>query len=291
VTLVVDRYAEREAFKRMLDFPDGRRVVVLKAEGDWGKSTLLQVFRDIAVWGNVEASLIELSQFEPKTPFDLVERLRKDLRQLAFPRFDWHNYLRTNKRRLPPPNTAPPSVILEQSPVGDQATVAAYIEQVIQGDVGTLYVQVPDWTDEQELYARERSVDEFLKDLAVLKTPLVVLLDAYERLGPLAGWVERELLRRSALHPNDAAHVVVVLAGRRVPDFRAYLDERVEEMVLELELKPLARQDIIELFPDWFDPEEDEISFLCTQHARGAPVGALVQMAQVIAGSRRRGGS
>src|SRR3954470_3695476 len=82
-------------------------------------------------------------------------------------------------------------------------------------------------------------IERALAGVEELWRPLI-LLDTFERIEALGGWLRERLL------PGLPAGAVVVLAGRRPPD-PDWMQGGWESLVVEMPLAPLAEEDALEL--------------------------------------------
>ena len=84
-------------------------------------------------------------------------------------------------------------------------------------------------TSEQQAMAQNVRIRTFFDELKQHcdKEPVVLLFDAYEKCAnDLKSWVEGYLLDRHFFDlESRPAHLLLVLAGRELPDFRMYLSD------------------------------------------------------------------
>jgi hypothetical protein len=225
-TKVIDREAEKEIFYELLKFRDDARVLTIQDTGGKGKTSYLKRLKhECRNHHEIPAAIIQLEQLQDASPFSLVSEIRKEL-DLDFPRFD-----ALNKARLAHFFTL--FADLHKFAQGmisiDQSTVSGSYNQFVGMHVDKLEIYPsPDWTSpEQEEIAREECIKTFFSELKNdhRDQPLVILLDTFERCDPrLHQWVQDRFLRVLCFDiKNRPQRLVVVLAGRNLPDFKDLL--------------------------------------------------------------------
>ena len=105
----------------------------------------------------------------------------------------------------------------------------------------------------------------------------LLLLDSYERMRAMGGYLRRELL------PSLPERTIVVIAARGAPE-QAWFEGGWESLVVDLELGPLSRQESLELVRSR-GVEEPRIAAELVAWAEGSPL-ALVLGADTVGESR-----
>jgi len=149
---------------------------------------------------------------------------------------------------------------------------------------GEARTSIVDLSEEQDVAAQEVSLKAFFDDLRdyTADNPVVLLLDAYERCGPeLRDWVERHLLAEQL--PRQP-HLLVVLAGRALPQYAAWDDAQIKQYTHHIaELTPWGRDDIAAyLDAHDYTYTDDHLQLMGRMAVQGLPASLIVQTANAI---------
>lgn len=242
--LFVDRLKQLDRFRRSLDGTSGRRIILISAGPGMGKSWLLRQFDHEARARGARTVLIDFSDGQAYDVLTLVRRCRDALGPEHFNRLT----AAVNEA------TAPRVVISSEANSRSDASVSiggagAQLGDVRTGDIAggsivkdNLFIVQTD--NPLLLQAIEDRVTQvFFECLADLAGEARILFqfDTYERAsqsaegwvpGAADRWVQGQLLAR--VREGRLPNTVVVLAGRRVPEFGAEWAQVVGRLELEL---------------------------------------------------------
>jgi hypothetical protein len=223
----IDRDDEQQLFENVLDTGSSHRMIAISGEPGAGKSELLLRYRHRC---RTSLPRIPVSFVELKPALDrlaLVERIARELKT-PLPRFQqlriaWRSGEFEPFRQW---------INLENASfegAHDFKVANTLVEYAREVTVVT-----PDGklTEGQDAMARELCIHAFFDDLVKMarQQSVVLILDAYEKVsderdedeheGPVLSWLHGELLERLFDEP-DPLNLVVVLAGRVMPNFEA----------------------------------------------------------------------
>lgn len=225
--LFVDRTKQLDRFRRSLDGTTSRRIILVPASAGMGKSWLLRQFAREAPARGARSVLIDFSDGQAYDALTLMRRYRDSLGPIHF------NRLTTAINEA----TAPRLVIGEHGPTGGSSRInfgSSQIGEVSIGDVAgrniikdnLFVVQADNPLVIQAIEDRITQVFfECLRDLEA-RGPVLFLFDTYEQTSQSSEgwaanvtdrWITRELLSR--IREGQLSRTVVVLAGRRLPNF------------------------------------------------------------------------
>lgn len=275
-----DREKEREIFDDLLKLEDAARLLTICDSGGRGKSALLECLQSKCEWPRepqLPVSRIELDKLPDNQPFTFIDRLVSHFRQgdnaLAFPQFAQKNDARVRKDFTPFAASAASiegKVFLEQATLGGSANTVAGV--AIQNPHVVHVNAAPAWASpEQEEIAREACVEAFFADLknACATQLAVLLLDSWENCNEdLRKWCLRKLVQPNCLNLDQRpAKFVVVLAGRKVPEFAEILGpERYLQLVRAVKaLGPLEEHHVKDILAahGYEELDDSEVQFLC----------------------------
>ena len=243
--LTVDRDAQRELFAELLQFKSSARLLRVHDKQGTGKSTLLKRLEYYCKYESDKAvSFVPLESFDSQTNFELIRKIRQDLKPLQFAEFD--RLRDANEKQDAVEFAAPGGVSGKVDLRGASVTggVQAEIATVFQGPQ---YIQNYNaagsaWNSRLEKYAEERCIEAFLRELKALGATLevVLLFDSWDNnrtSSERRDWLLRTLIRPYCLDAAARpAKLVAVVAGQDVPDFKVMWDSKHVDSVRE---KPL----------------------------------------------------
>jgi hypothetical protein len=240
--LFVDRLKQLDRFRKSLEGATSRRIILISAGSGMGKSWLLKRFANEAASRGARSVLIDFSDGQAYDVLTLVRRFRDALGAGHFNRLT----AAINEA------TAPRLVISDGGGGGDTTGVnfgTSQIGDVSIGDVAgrniikdnLFIVQADNPLVIQAIEDRVTQVFfECLGELTVAG-PVLFLFDTYERTSQSSEvwssnvtdrWIQRELLTR--IREGQLLNTVVVLAGRRLPDFGAEWAQVIGNLPIEL---------------------------------------------------------
>jgi hypothetical protein len=202
---LIDRIAEQELFTDLVSFTSPARMLTICDKGGRGKSILLKRLQfncKYEIKPPVPACLIELDQHQAL--FELIVRIRDELRNVTFPKFDELNIARMVNNFTP----------------FDGSTSLVVGEYTDKADVVQIHTTHPPFTADQQQFVQDKCIEAFFGDLRTIcaTQPIVLLFDNWERCyQELRDWITNELLGNHCFHPDKdkrAAKLVIVLSSR-----------------------------------------------------------------------------
>lgn len=246
--LFVNRTRQIDAFRRMLEGQISRRIMILTAGPGMGKSWVLRIFAQEAQSRNLPLAQFDFADEQAYDALTLVRRSCDALGSEHFVKLTQAiNDATTARVTLAPEGGQPASVNVD---IADSTVSSSPISV---GDVGNIVkdnlfvIQTDNPLIRQVIEDRINSA--FFECLAELgtRTKVVFLFDTYERLSiDVEGWVSSaadrwiigQLLAR--IRDGKLPNVLVVLAGRRTPEFKIEWNEVLGRMSLE----PIECEDV-----------------------------------------------
>lgn len=238
---VIDRDAEAELFRELLQFTDQRRLFLITDKKHRGKTTLLRKLKYHCDWSNprTPCALVRLDDLQDSHPYALVEAIYEQL-QLAGVTLSNFQHARDAIRRRDPSHFAGQGAANFGSAYitgGQQAGAIANV----QGGVGTLILNpaTVTWDPGLETYAREAAIREFFRELReVCRAQTVVcLVDTVDEQAnrTLVNWVLEKFVRGQLLDAQDPPdRLLLALAGRSeqslFPPYRRNYPQRVHSL-------------------------------------------------------------
>lgn len=240
--LFVDRLKQLERFRRSLEGDSGRRIILVTAGSGMGKSWLLRQFAFEAGSRSARSVLIDFSDGQAYDVLTLVRRFRDAIGP------EYFNRLTAAINEA----TAPRLVLSESGDGGTGRAVnfgSAQLGDVSIGDVAgrniikdnLFIVQTDNPLLLQAIEDRITQVFFLCMEELTARQRCLFLFDSYERNSQSAEswmpnaadrWITRELLMR--IRDGKLGNTVVVLAGRRVPEFNAEWSQVVGSLPLDL---------------------------------------------------------
>jgi hypothetical protein len=239
--LFVDRLKQLERFRKSLEGSSGRKIILITAGPGMGKSWLLRRFAQEAGARGARPVLIDFSDGQAYDVLTLVRRFRDALGAEEF-----------NRLTTAINEATAPRLVLSDDGGASSASVnfgGAQSGDVAIGDVAGRSIIKDNFfivqTDNPLLLQaiEDRVTQVFFECLAelVATTQVLFLFDSYERASQEGErwvsnaadrWVQRELLLR--IREGRLPNTVVVLAGRRLPEFNVEWAGVVGQLPLEL---------------------------------------------------------
>jgi hypothetical protein len=239
--LFVDRLKQLERFRKSLEGSSGRKIILIAAGPGMGKSWLLRQFAHEAAERGARHVLIDFSDGQAYDVLTLVRRFRDALGPIEFNRLTAAINEATAPRLVLSDEGGPggASVNFGDAQTGDVTVGDVAGRSIIKDNL--FIVQTDNPLLLQAIEDRVTQVFfECLGDL-VATTRALFLFDSYERttqegerwLSNAADrWIQRELLLR--IREGRLPNTLVVLAGRRLPEFDAEWATVVGNLPLEL---------------------------------------------------------
>lgn len=223
--LFVDRLIQLDRFRKSLDGASGRKIILITAGPGMGKSWLLRRFAQEAAARGARSALIDFSDGQAYDVLTLLRRFRDSLGAEQFNRLTAAINEATSPRLVVSGGAggaAPLDFSGAQTgdiSVGDVAGGSIIKDNffIVQADNPLLLQAIEDRVTQVFF--------DCLDDLAAASRVLF-LFDSYERTSQEGErwisnaadrWIQRELLAR--IRDGRLQNVVVVLAGRRLPEF------------------------------------------------------------------------
>jgi hypothetical protein len=249
----INRVAEQELFEGLLPCEDTVRLLTIRDKEGRGKTALLHRLQYICNWRipRLPCSRVRLDApaLTGAGPFDLIQAMRNELVNLgdvSLPEFEYYNNARMSK--VFAPFTAA-SGRVTGTVDAQGATISGTVAGVIQ--YNPINVQPNSWASpEQEETARERCIGAFFEDIGHIgeSRTVVLLLDTWEKGHPvLRDWIVNRLLYHHCFDQvKRPPRLVIVLAGRVLPDFKGLLGDRYNGLVKSIESLDWERQHVAE---------------------------------------------
>lgn len=236
----IDRQFEQELFEELLKIDGDARVLAIRDKGGMGKTQLLEKFqyRCRTVQPRTPVCFVSLDQLPDPSPLTLVKTMEQELRAfgLDFPEFKKYEIARVSGDFGPIQS----SMYLQGADfrgardvrVASGMTNVGYAERVTVTGTGADKL-----TPEQQAIAHDVCVQSFLSDLGehCSKRTVALLIDAFEKCEDnLKEWIETYLLERYFFDVDHRPkRLVLVLAGREIPEFEYYWAVEVVDKVVK----------------------------------------------------------
>jgi hypothetical protein len=276
---VVDRGAEQTLFRRLANFEQPARVLLLQGESNHGKSCLLRRLEyncRSEMQPQLRAvALIDLSELEDQRPVTFAYHARTLLRTRAgvtFPAFEalvrtWSGRATPGAAGGMPASGGKNLVNAPSANIGGHATVAGQINRAEQMTIINGGAAPLDPLAEFDL------AEAFITDLTELGAaqPVVLMIDHFDTCrGMLREWIENQLV--TICGPD--AQLLLVVAGKDVP-YHASDDERITKLeVRSLLPEPDVRQFLV--VHGWDDPRQYEVEAVRTVLEQGKGFDAVL---------------
>ena len=237
---IVDQKKPQEHFRELVEGKRPPRVFLVRDErAGCGKSLLLRrlAANCLGFAGSPPAARVDLADVSDPSPFHLVTRLSEQLGDDRLPGF-----VRLRN-----------AVGVDPMPFRAGSDVAPYFhgevnadqQQVAAGGVSAgihmnqVNIQLPTWSETMRPGAERMCLQAFVEDLRALgpERPAVILVDSVDEKAAepkLREWVVEWLLQGVFLNPQRRPpHVVLVVAGRQLPDYGALLGANATDRLVE----------------------------------------------------------
>jgi hypothetical protein len=226
----VDRDAQRELFAELLQFKSSARLLRVHGKPGTGKTALLKMLRYRCKYEwDKPVSLIPLQDFASQSNFDLILKIRQDLKELEFAEFDKLRgaYERQDAIAFAAPGGLSGKVD-SRGATQSGGTTAGIIGTVNQPTNQFIATYISGSTSTwNEKYAEELCIEVFFRELKVVCAAQegVLLLDSWD--NDRISEERRDWLMDTLIKPYclDAAarpdRLIAAVAGRDVPDFKA----------------------------------------------------------------------
>jgi hypothetical protein len=306
---LVDRKAEKDVFRELLRFEDDARLLAISDRQGTGKTSLLKILSYICEWeAGVPVAFVPLDAQQGEaitSPFEFISRVRSDLKDLSFTRYDFLNQFRVTHQWVPF-MTQPVQAIelyledqLARSRPGTVIEGSVDLRDAnLEGGVAAgIYIKnlklepQRDWTSpDQERMAQQRCIEAFLEDLRTecTDTTIVVLVDSYEQRSPaLRDWILKDFIKPCCFDDGRPNRLVVAIAGRDsdMPGFEQILQDRYVELVRSRSQLGWE-QEHVRAFLEVHGYErlaEEDIDFVATKVAKGWSISDALLLADTLA--------
>jgi hypothetical protein len=271
---LVDRSSELDEFSSMLRFENEARLLTVCDEQGTGKTELLRILEyncKYRLQPRVSVSRVLLDDKEITDTFTFVKRIREQLHKSAFPRFDYYESARLNHY------WAPFAPAVPGSPRGESKGPEDFPSS-------------QQWASaDQEPKAQQQCVQAFLEDLRDLADaqPITLLVDTFENHMQIPGlqtWIIDELVWPLCVDEDRPQKFVLVLAGRKLPNFPALLPEERAQLVASrnsLTWEDDHVRDFLALHGYGALPEED-VQFVCGRVQQGFSISRALKLAEAL---------
>lgn len=285
----IDRESEQELFEDLLQLKDVARILAIEDKFGMGKSQLLQKFQHrcrTARRPRTPVSLVDLSQLPDKSPLGLMLQLERELSSFV----EFPNFARLESARRGYDFTTIRGAVDLRSANLTQAKirVAAVMMDIKQGPV-TVNATATVFTEEQQAFAREHVVQAFLDELVEhCRQQLVVLIfDTYDHCDPeLQEWLMDHFLEPYCFNvEHRPSQLVVVVAGRTLPDFEQYWSRAEIEKIIK-SVRALGKwtcahvEECLRVHGFLYD--ERQLKLFCDMIEMGSPPSLVIEAMQSI---------
>jgi hypothetical protein len=290
----IDREFEQELFEDLLKMRDDSRVLAIRADGGMGKSSLLEKFqyRCRIMKPRIPVSLIALDQLPDASP---VAILRQIARQLSAVGADFSMFNNNEGARIAGDFLSIRAFIgLDKASFRDARDVHIRGINVERADRVSISGEVTKLTTEQDIVAQEASVTAFFTDLDryCKDHTAVIMLDAYDRCDKqLKQWILEHFLEQVCFTLEQRpAHLVVVIAGREIPNFEhRWSSEDCHSIVRSVNQMSMWERKHVEecLRVHGFHYTEEIVDRFYWFVQQGVPPSQVVQLVQSMLVSKR----
>ena len=279
----INRKVERDIFGELLQFKDDARLLAIEDKEGTGKSALLKMLRYQAFHVYKKpVSIVQLEEEANNSTFAFIERLRKGFgNRGTFKNFDALNDARVNQ-------------ISEGFTVGGtvdarEATIGGSGHEFVGTKVNTtgmVVVNPTPWTPEKEQQAREKCIRGLLEDLKS-GDEMIVMMDSYEQSSlELREWILEVFLETLCFDSvSRPSRLIVVLAGRELPDFEAILDEPKYQQFVRSRALSAWEEDHVKEFLKVHgheDLSEEDVEYVWAKVKKGVSIASALNLATVI---------
>ncbi|MCI0519345.1 MAG: hypothetical protein L0Z70_03715 [Chloroflexi bacterium] len=296
----IDRKFETEVFKELIQLKDDARILTIQDQGGMGKSQLLEKLRHLCRTGKprVPITLIALDELPDDAPLTLVRLMVEHLTDAdrQFPAF-WNKFNAMLDKDLakirggiagavtmPNPNLASAEDV-------NIAGVQYKIDQAVIHQSGA----AAQLDAEQVKSAQKATIDAFMAEIKeyAAREGIVIILDSYERCkDPIKEWMRDPLLEQYFFDfDNRPEKLVLVVAGRSVPDFDLYWpEEDIQKVVKTIqELSIWEKEHVIECLKayDFTSYTEQDLDFFYEMVKRKIPPSIVVQAIEAQKAARK----
>lgn len=292
----INRKAEQEIFDNLLQLNDHPRLLAIEDKKGTGKTSLLEMTQYKCKYTlEYPVSIIPLEDPTINNAFIFIERLRNRFgMDQTFTTFDELNQARVGRISSvfsPSPATLIGTVQAQGSVLGGSGNqqVGAQLN-----NYGTMNLNpnspVSDWSLEQEELAKIKCIKAFFEDLKIIsdRTPIIILIDSYERCNAeLRSWIVDEFLRPLCFNLNQRpARLILVLAGRELPDFAALLKNRHKQLVRSSSLSGWEKEHVKEFLAvhGYGDLSDEDIDIIWKRVQNGFSIASALNLAQGLQG-------
>ena len=243
--LFVDRVRQSEFFRRMLEGQSRRRIMVITAGAGLGKSWLMRLLAAEAAERGLPLAQVDFADGQAYDALALVRRCRDSLGPESFNALTAAiNEATTARIALAAPGAAVAGPI--NISVGDENVLNGSTLNI--SEVGSTIVRDNSFVIQTDNPILRQAIEDrvnaaFFESLGALcaRTRAILLFDTYERASieserwvssAADRWVIGQLLTR--MRDGKLPNAVVVLAGRRVPEFGVEWNEVLGRTSLDL---------------------------------------------------------
>lgn len=306
---LIDRDLEQRKFEELLTFNDERRVLAILDENKgMGKSLLLETMTYKCRSKKIPVCSFALDHLSDIAPYSVVQSLVQQLKRqgVEFPKFERvenarifgdpssiHNYFGIDGR-----------VILDGADFTSAKNVTATGVHI---DHQEIHLSQSELTEKQEKKALETGIEGFFADLRdyCVEKPIVILLDAYEKCCPepeeedefienweiLEDWIIEVFLKQLFFDlVQRPTQLILVLAGRRIPDFAEEFPLEHERVVSKIEaLSPWEKhhvEECLQMIGLDYQPKDVDTFFHFIQE--GLPILQIMNLMKSVKNQRER---
>jgi hypothetical protein len=238
---VIDREAEAELFRELLQFADQRRLFLISDRKHRGKTTLLRKLKYQCDWSNprIACALVRLDDLQDSNPYALVEAVYEELQLAGVAFAAFQQYRDAIRRRDAAPFVSQGSANFGGAYITGGQAAGVIANYKVAAETVVVNTATAAWDPGLETYAREAAIREFFRELreACRTQTVVCLLDTVDEQAnrTLVSWVLEKFVRAQLLDsPNPPDRLLLALAGRSeqslFPPYRRNYPQRVHSL-------------------------------------------------------------
>lgn len=293
---IIDRDVEQDVFSELLQLTRNARVLTIKDEEGTGKTELLKRLRyncRYRMMPITPVSLVPLDEIKGDDSFLLVSRIREDLSEVEFPEFDRLKLALVDEKFSSFEPRGSSSVNASGATVSGNDTVFAGEYHKLEAETINVQYGTRQWGDKRDTAARQACTRAFFADLkkVAATTSLVIMFDSYDDRcdDTLKDLIWTELIIRAFNVAQRPGSLILVVAGRQLPDIKGLLRDKYDELVLSRDSLRGWQQDHLRDFltlHGFGNLTDEEFNFIWSRVEQGLTILKALGLADVFVSTR-----